>query len=104
MYFTSLKLLKSSIPFKYVKHYCSCKIPYSKFDKKKFAVPSRYLDLPNVWVDYANIAAEHKPVNLGMGFPDFTAPALISKHLADVAKDPDIRLQMTTCPNVSFHG
>lgn len=69
---------------------------------EKFRLPKRYEGHhENVWVEYAQLAAQCKPLNLGQGFPDFVPPAVVSQALAEVAVDPNALLQQYTRPFVS---
>uniref|UniRef100_T1IUF5 Aminotransferase class I/classII large domain-containing protein n=1 Tax=Strigamia maritima TaxID=126957 RepID=T1IUF5_STRMM len=38
----------------------------------------------SVWVEFIQLALEHKPLNLGQGFPDFPIPDYITKGLSEV--------------------
>lgn len=52
----------------------------------KFQLPARFQgSQPSVWVEYIQLAAEHKPLNLGQGFTDYPVPEFIRKALADVS-------------------
>ncbi|XP_063699301.1 kynurenine aminotransferase [Culicoides brevitarsis] len=56
----------------------------------KFGLPKRYGDFsPSVWVEYIQLAAEYKPINLGQGFPDYHAPKYVLQALADIANSPN---------------
>ena len=43
----------------------------------------------SIWVEFVQLALDHKPVNLGQGFPDFEAPECVRKGLADAAIGPN---------------
>lgn len=45
---------------------------------------------------------EHKPLNLGQGFPDDHAPGYVTEALAAVSKDPNPLLQQYTRGFVSL--
>lgn len=52
----------------------------------KFDLPDRLKgNEKSVWVEYIQLAAEYKPLNLGQGFPDYHAPQNVTKALADTA-------------------
>lgn len=52
----------------------------------KFRLPERYQgSTPSVWVEYIQLAADHKPLNLGQGFTDYPVPAFIREALATAA-------------------
>lgn len=52
----------------------------------KFDLPDRYRgSQPSVWVEYIQLAADHKPLNLGQGFSDYPVPEFIRKALSDAA-------------------
>lgn len=53
-------------------------------------------------VEYIQLALEHKPLNLGQGFPDFACPDYITTALADIAKSDDVLLQQYTRGFVRF--
>ncbi|XP_034934560.1 kynurenine--oxoglutarate transaminase 3 [Chelonus insularis] len=60
---------------------------------RNFAAMNKF-DLPirckgndkSVWVEYINLAAKYKPLNLGQGFPDFFAPKHVTDALAESVK------------------
>lgn len=72
------------------------------FNMTKFALPCRYKDNITVWQEYANLLSEYRPINLGDGYLDFSAPKMITQKLVDAVKDPDISLQMAARSNVSY--
>ena len=43
---------------------------------------------PSVWLEFSQLAAKHKPVNLGQGFPDFSPPNFLLESLQKAAKNP----------------
>ncbi|KAI5694732.1 hypothetical protein M8J75_004268 [Diaphorina citri] len=53
----------------------------------KFALPPRFeASVYSVWVEFIQLSLDHKPLNLGQGFPDYeSAPSHVSKGLADAA-------------------
>ncbi|XP_075988787.1 kynurenine aminotransferase isoform X2 [Anticarsia gemmatalis] len=55
----------------------------------KFKLPARYgTGEASVWVEYVRLAAESKPpVNLGQGFPDYHAPAHVTKALSEISSN-----------------
>ncbi|XP_039300253.1 kynurenine--oxoglutarate transaminase 3-like isoform X2 [Nilaparvata lugens] len=65
--------------------------------KEKFQLPDRYKTVGNsVWNEFTQLAIEHKPLNLGQGFPDFPAPDYVTKALADVAAGEEALLHQYT--------
>ena len=46
-------------------------------------------------MEYIQLALEHKPLNLGQGFPDFAAPEYVTKALADTADGDNMLHQYT---------
>lgn len=40
----------------------------------------------SVWVEFVELALEHKPLNLGQGFPDFAAPEYLIESLYNATK------------------
>ncbi|XP_023015012.2 kynurenine aminotransferase [Leptinotarsa decemlineata] len=54
--------------------------------EKKFVLPQRYAGTgESVWNEYAQLAADYKPINLGQGFPDFPPPKYIMQTLSEVS-------------------
>lgn len=47
-------------------------------------------------VEFTALAVEHKPVNLGQGFPDFAAPDFVTKALADATMNSNVLLNQYT--------
>ena len=43
----------------------------------------------SVWVEFIQLALDYKPVNLGQGFPDFEAPEVVRKALAEAVVGPN---------------
>lgn len=73
-------------------------------DSDKFKLPERYATQgESVWVEYAALAAKYKPINLGQGFPDFAAPSVVTRALADVAVDKNVLLHQYTRGFVSIY-
>lgn len=63
----------------------------------KFDLPARYRGSEkSVWVEYIQLAQDHKPLNLGQGFPDFAAPDYVTKALAEVATGENVLLNQYT--------
>uniref|UniRef100_A0A1B6C996 Aminotransferase class I/classII large domain-containing protein n=2 Tax=Clastoptera arizonana TaxID=38151 RepID=A0A1B6C996_9HEMI len=63
----------------------------------KFALPDRFLGSESsVWVEYIQLALEHKPLNLGQGFPDFAAPENVTNSLAEIACGSNVLLHQYT--------
>lgn len=50
----------------------------------------------NFRVEYIQLALDHKPLNLGQGFPDFAAPEHVTKALADVATGDNVLIHQYT--------
>lgn len=50
----------------------------------------------NFRVEYIQLALEHKPLNLGQGFPDFAAPEHVTQALADVATGDNVLIHQYT--------
>lgn len=47
-------------------------------------------------VEYIQLAAEHKPLNLGQGFPDFAAPEYVTKALAEATTGSNVLINQYT--------
>ena len=47
-------------------------------------------------VEFIRLALEHKPVNLGQGFPDFAPPSYVTKALAESAVSNNVLLNQYT--------
>jgi len=63
----------------------------------KFDLPARYHGSEkSVWVEYIQLALDHKPLNLGQGFADFAAPDYVTKALAEVATGENVLLHQYT--------
>ncbi|KAK6641672.1 hypothetical protein RUM44_013387 [Polyplax serrata] len=64
---------------------------------KKFCLPERFKGSEkSVWVEYIQLATEHKPLNLGQGFPDFAPPDYIIKALTDTSTASNVLLNQYT--------
>lgn len=51
----------------------------------------------SVWVEFIQLALEHKPLNLGQGFPDYAAPPNeVTKALATAALSENTLLNQYT--------
>ena len=62
----------------------------------KFNLADKYKGLEkNVWVEFIQLALEHKPLNLGQGFPDDLVPEYVLNTLSDVVKDSVFMNQYT---------
>ncbi|XP_055530039.1 kynurenine aminotransferase [Wyeomyia smithii] len=58
--------------------------------RNKFDLPLRYQgSSKSVWVEYIQLAAQYKPLNLGQGFPDYHPPKYITDGLAAAANSAD---------------
>ncbi|XP_050305533.1 kynurenine aminotransferase [Anthonomus grandis grandis] len=56
--------------------------------EKKFQLPKAYRgSKPSVWVEYIQLAADYKPLNLGQGFPDYPPPQYVTDALVEVASN-----------------
>ncbi|BES93857.1 Aminotransferase class I and II [Nesidiocoris tenuis] len=63
----------------------------------KFKLPQKYKGSEyTVWAEFIDLALKYKPLNLGQGFPDFAAPAHVTKNLAEVAQSDEPLLQQYT--------
>ena len=63
----------------------------------KFHLADKYKGLEkNVWVEFIQLALEHKPLNLGQGFPDDLVPDYVLNTLAEVVKEPSIFMNQYT--------
>lgn len=63
----------------------------------KFALSSKYKGLErNVWVEFIQLALEHKPLNLGQGLPDDLVPKYVLDSLRDVVSDPSVFMHQYT--------
>ncbi|XP_075226350.1 kynurenine aminotransferase isoform X2 [Lycorma delicatula] len=68
-----------------------------EMSKDKFSLPQRYCGFgSSVWNEFIKLAVEHKPLNLGQGFPDFAAPEYVTKALADIALSDNALLHQYT--------
>ena len=62
----------------------------------KFSLADKYRGLEkNVWVEFIQLALEHKPLNLGQGFPDDLVPDYVLNTLSEVVKEPSNLNQYT---------
>lgn len=52
-------------------------------------------------VEYIQLAAEHKPLNLGQGFPDFAPPDYVTKALSETISGPSVLINQYTRAFVS---
>ncbi|XP_042909456.1 kynurenine aminotransferase isoform X2 [Parasteatoda tepidariorum] len=50
----------------------------------------------SVWVEFIQLALDHKPVNLGQGFPDFAAPSHVAKALSEACLSSNVLLNQYT--------
>ena len=71
----------------------------------KFDLADKYRGLEkNVWVEFIQLALEHKPLNLGQGFPDDLVPDYVLNTLAEVVKEPSIFMNQYTRGFVSIYS
>ncbi|XP_063912880.1 kynurenine aminotransferase-like [Zophobas morio] len=64
---------------------------------EKFKLPSRLTPTQkNVWIEYVQLAEDYKPLNLGLGFPDYPPPNYVTQTLAQIAKSGDCLLHQYT--------
>ncbi|GLG92965.1 hypothetical protein R5R35_001918 [Gryllus longicercus] len=68
----------------------------SAMSGNKFRLPDRYNAQPSVWVEYIQLALEHKPLNLGQGFPDYPPPDYVTNGLAEVTTGENVLLNQYT--------
>lgn len=47
-------------------------------------------------MEFIQLALDHKPLNLGQGFPDFAAPEHVSRALADATLSTNVLLNQYT--------
>ncbi|KAL1505684.1 hypothetical protein ABEB36_005190 [Hypothenemus hampei] len=58
---------------------------------EKFKLPKAYEGSePSVWVEYIQLALDHKPLNLGQGFPDYPPPKYVTDALIEVASNRNL--------------
>uniref|UniRef100_H2YKA2 cysteine-S-conjugate beta-lyase n=1 Tax=Ciona savignyi TaxID=51511 RepID=H2YKA2_CIOSA len=50
----------------------------------------------NVWIEFTTLAAEHKAVNLGQGFPDFSPPTYLKEILSKLVVNGDEMMNQYT--------
>lgn len=63
----------------------------------KFRLPQRFSgSTQSVWNEYIQLAADHKPLNLGQGFTDYAVPAFIRDALAAAAASPNVLMNQYT--------
>jgi len=63
----------------------------------KFQLANKYHGLENnVWVEFIQLALEHKPLNLGQGLPDDLVPDYVVSSLRDVVNDPSVFMHQYT--------
>lgn len=52
----------------------------------------------NIWKDYGELAEKYKPLNLGLGYPDFHPPKFVTDALAEVLSKNDPLLHQYSRP------
>jgi len=63
----------------------------------KFELATKYKGLENnVWVEFIQLALDHKPLNLGQGLPDDLVPDYVINSLRDVINDPSVFMHQYT--------
>jgi len=63
----------------------------------KLELADRYRGLEkNVWVEFIQLALDHKPLNLGQGLPDDLVPDYVINSLRDVINDPSVFMHQYT--------
>lgn len=80
----------------------------------KFKLPTRYagseksvwyvsspatkisFNLSSFRVEYIQLALEHKPLNLGQGFPDYSPPSYVTEALSEVARGENCLIHQYT--------
>ena len=63
----------------------------------KFKLADKYKGLErNVWVEFIALALEHKPLNLGQGFPDDLVPEYVTKTLTEVVEEDPVLINQYT--------
>jgi len=55
-------------------------------------------------IEFTTLAAEHKAVNLGQGFPDFSPAEHVKEALKKVAGDPNVMMYQYTRGFVSIYA
>ncbi|KAL1450893.1 hypothetical protein WDU94_003204 [Cyamophila willieti] len=84
--FISQSGVRLSSCLKYFRHF-NKSIPVRTMSShmSKFTLPPRFeASVYSVWVEFIQLSLDHKPLNLGQGFPDYeSAPAHVAKGLAD---------------------
>ncbi|GLV43831.1 Kynurenine aminotransferase [Carabus blaptoides fortunei] len=59
-------------------------------DKSKFLLPKKLKGCEiNVWVEFAELDKKYKPLNLGLGAPDFCPPSILTSALEEISKIED---------------
>lgn len=51
---------------------------------------------PSIWVEFGQLATEHKALNLGQGFPDFSPPEYIKQAMVDSVMSNNVFLNQYT--------
>jgi len=63
----------------------------------KLELADKYKGLEkNVWVEFIQLALEHKPLNLGQGLPDDLVPEYVINSLREVINEPSVLLHQYT--------
>lgn len=70
---------------------------HTSLKMSKFELAQKYHGLENnVWVEFIQLALEHKPLNLGQGLPDDLVPEYVINSLRDVINDPSVLMHQYT--------
>ncbi|GAB0090873.1 hypothetical protein DMENIID0001_056420 [Sergentomyia squamirostris] len=65
-------------------------------NQDKFDFPRRIRgSKESVWVEYIQLALQHKPLNLGQGFPDYPPPSYVSEALLTATSSNPMLMQYT---------
>jgi kynurenine--oxoglutarate transaminase/cysteine-S-conjugate beta-lyase/glutamine--phenylpyruvate transaminase len=89
-------LSRNLLTNQFVRNSSQLSVKMSDIDDK-FKLPARYAgSQKSVWVEYIQLALEHKPLNLGQGFPDYPPPKYVTDALAQVANSDNCLIHQYT--------